>query len=143
MELFDLSTDLDAINEGVWVDNIKNAGKARFKVLGYLSKRIKAKAIELEAARPDKYDTDPKVQGDRNEFEAREKFKMALLDFENVTIAGKPWPFDAAEVAKKIDDPKFYKFALVISAAMNKADETRLAFEADAEKNSPNGSAES
>ncbi len=143
MELFDLSTDLDAINEGVWVDKVKNGGDAEFLVLGFLSKRIKALSIELEASRPDKFDTDLKLQGDRNEYEARQKLKAGLLGFRNMTLRGQPWAFDAAAVAEKLDDPKFYKFALVVNAAMNKADETRIAYEADAEKNSQSGSAES
>lgn len=140
MELYDLSLDVDRISDGVWVSNVKDGGDAEFLVLGYSSKKIRALAIELEASRPDKYETDAKVRSDRLTYEAREKIKAALLGFRKMTIKGKPWDFDPADVAAKLDDPRFERFQLVVSNAMNKADETRLEWEAEAEKNSSDGS---
>ena len=143
MELFDLSTDIDAISEGVWVSKVQDGGDAEFLVLGFQSRKLKALSIELEAARPSNYDTDLKVRRDRTDYEAREKLKAGVLGFRNMTKRGKPWPFDTTEVAAMIDDPRFERFALVVSRAMNKADERQIAWEADAEKNSPSGSGES
>lgn len=143
MELLELSTDVDAINEGVWVNKIKDAGDAEFLVLGFNSKKIKALSIELEASRPSNYDTDLKAQRGREDYEARERCKAGLLGFRNMTLRGKPWAFDAAEVAATLDNPQFERFAVVVTRAMAKADERRIAWEKDAEKNSADGLAAS
>lgn len=144
MELYDLSRDVDRVAQGVWVENVKKGGDARFLVLGYTTAKIRQLAAEMEAARGDlSSDRDPVAFEKRTDWEARQKLKAGLLGFENVTLAGKAFAYDKAAVDAMLDDPRFEPFALVVSAAMNKADETRLQFEKEAEKNSSDGSVES
>lgn len=135
MELYDLSTDVEKRNAGIWVKNVKDGGDAEFLVLGAQSKRIEALDIELQDARPTNYETNLQVQYERNRWEGRQRAKAGLLDFKGVKFAGKDFAYEKKAVDALIDDDRFFNFVLVVIAAMRKADETRLTFEAETEKN--------
>lgn len=135
MELYDISTDVEKRNAGVWVKHVKDGGDAEFLVVGAASKKIEALDIELQDSRPSNYETNLQVQWERNRWEGRQRAKAGLLDFKNVKFAGKDFPYEKQAVDALIDDERFFTFVLVVVNAMRKADETRLAFEAETEKN--------
>jgi hypothetical protein len=154
-DLADVGVDVQKRDlEGCWVgrtavNQFLPAG-IEVLVIGFMSPAIKALQATLSEGRPPNYATDAAVAEQRNNYENRTIAAAGLKGWRAQTkdgrclpvipIEGRATPFSREAARATIDDPRFWKFGRGVLNAMSDADDARLTYEKQAEKNSEAGS---
>jgi len=140
MELFDVSVDPTAQENGAWIENINDkTGDLKLLVLGASASTLRELNAKLTREREPAYMSDPQYRSDREDYETLEKAKAALLGWENLKIGGNLVPYSPETAAKIIDDPRFESFVTAIYNAITKVNKIKATYDEEAEKNLLNG----
>jgi hypothetical protein len=137
MDISAFKRDASAIEAGRWVGDLPNAGDVRLRVRGLLSRAYEHALAErirdLPRSMLDRYGR-PTMDA----FEKTQNDALAdavLFEWENLTVEGKPVPYDPELARRWITDRDFVLFRNLIRDAANVVDNEAAAIDGIIEKN--------
>lgn len=130
MKLNDIRLDLEAIENGVWIDNIPKCGTLRLKVRGARSKKwreVSRNIVEVSRLSGPSED-------DAEKYMTALYLQAGLVDWDGVERDdGEPIKFNVTDAEKILTDPSLVFFREGVQWAIDRASDRRLAQrEADA-----------
>jgi len=135
MKLSNLTIDPEAIERGIWIDNIPECGDLRIKTRGLQNSAWRALFNKLVQAVPVRDRRSGLSTDDSERITTQCLVETCLLDWENlVDEAGAPVP--VTEAGKYLADPKFAPLRNGVFLAASMVADQYAADRADAEKNS-------
>jgi len=122
MDISNLKRSIAVVESGDWVDGIPQMGELRLRVKGLNSAQYKAIFSRKQRAVPkDQRERDGSVKDDVLHVIRGEALHEAiLLDWDGLTSAGAPVPFDSDQALIWLTDPEFedFQFAVLYAAGV-------------------------
>lgn len=127
MDITKIKKDLGAIDHGVWVDNIPNAGNLRLKVRGLTSSaaRDHRSTLERAVAPEDRLDDGTFSTAISLEILGKVLADVVLIDWEGLTDDGREVPYNPALAREWCTNRAYETFADAVVWAARKVDGAR------------------